>query len=1238
MNDSYSDLLVQIEHSGGSANSVKATLHDGSDYEGSFELTEEDLYELRVFENDPIAYGKLLFKKLFQGQIWVAYAVANGLARKQSGGRLRVRLLLARNLPIQLQTLKWERVCPSERSPQLPLAVDEFTPFSRHTSLPRQQPAPLDTNYVNLLIVVASPSNLDEYGMAQLDVSQQLGRLARGLQEVLASQRCKVTVMPGRSTATLAKDVRATLEASGCTILDNNSTLDAITEHIRDQHILHFLGHGQYLQGEGVLYLEAADGTVEIADEDLLTARLANSQLQLIFLAACESAHFDEEAASDGGADAESPRGLASTLVTAGIGSVVAMQTMVSIDAAYKLTGEFYRRLFLEHGSVDRALNQARKLLYNSNDGEWATPVLFSRLPGGQLLSVNPLFAALKTARTHSDYDKFRQTTPTITSYFDLPLHAVLVNPGQQFTAFAAADVQPTGTVALIDAAWQWLSDPRPCSSVLLILGGPGTSKSTQLKQLGWKSIEEGLAWAGRDCFIPIYLDQQLLPVAATSSVEALEQQILAKLKLFWNNENDESLTRLADLPAYVRLRVLVNGGDALPEVANDLLLQMSTLAQTYSKHQFVLALQPIVLRWKQFDPAKNNIPTVLAIQPLAQRTLRHYLEAQAGFGQTLLDAIQDAYLFDLASIPYFMIRMLRSAQAKQTPRSRTNFLKQVLDEGIAKLPAGDGLRANALRTLQALAWEMQSLRAPIWSINNTFALMQRVREQRGYQSEAMYNALVHSELLQPVGEDNMRFAYRSIQAYLCAEAALAQPDRTHGLQEIVGKLGFPSGLYWWEETVVILCGLLANHSMPDATKTLRKLLEPLIYGANLMEGDAVFVAARCLVECYRHARQRTWQDLVEHVVNALRWRADCNNEPQLTQRLRATQLLAQLAMPRITLLLARTAYEKVRRNLADEMDYEFSSIRFAASIVLKKLSPPAAAAELDQINPQITALFQAWKSNQLKAVINFSQMSDDPGIQGIAALALGDLYSRLQHKGATAEDAFNRLLEMFTDSEMRQSVRWPVVDALSLLNLTLVRQRLIYPLLDEFDNPDTSTLKRPDKIRKSLAYLIGLLRLSDPQTRHFLLEGCLGIKDDTPLHNWSAWSTAIGALGRISDLSDAPTLVEIASGYRHGVDMRTLFDNDRQRNHIRSEALTALSTLGGPELLDEQIRQRLANDPNFNRTFYRVMRTMYWRQGMDAENVLEANQIQATGASSYRQRHVRTSKPTKLLQNPARK
>ena len=76
--------------------------------------------------------------------------------------------------------------------------------------------------------------------------------------------------------------------------------------------------------------------------------------------------------------------GLAPRLVAAGLPAAVAMHEPVGTDMARKFSSVFYRRL-AEHGTVDLAMNEARGTLLASRQRDRAIPVLYMRVPDGQL-------------------------------------------------------------------------------------------------------------------------------------------------------------------------------------------------------------------------------------------------------------------------------------------------------------------------------------------------------------------------------------------------------------------------------------------------------------------------------------------------------------------------------------------------------------------------------------------------------------------------------------------------------------------------------------------------------------------------------------------------------------------------------------------------------------------------------------------------------------------------------------
>ena len=1189
MEEPSTDFMIRIRKDSQSNYPVEAWLSDGSFYEGTADLTSALLQQLLESDYDPVRYGRQLSKTLFAGRIATAYDVATGLAQQQSRGRLRIRLWLDESLPAELHALKWERMA---NLLGIPLAISSLTPFSRYTALPRPEPGPLDEPVVRLLFVVSAPSNLDRWDLAPIDVEKEVRRLLEALENVTRDKRCQATILPGQTR--LSSGLREDLKEARWEVADGAATLDNIGERLRGQHVFHFLGHGQYRPGQGSLLLEKEDGILEPVVDSALAARLTNTPVRLVFLAACESARSDG-APANGAAQGGSFEGLAAKLVQCGIPAVVAMQEQLRIDAAYRLTGEFYRRLFLEHGVVDRALNEARGMLYDQEELDWGTPMLTMRLKTGQLATANPVWAALQEIREHSDYELFRTG-----QYIPLGLQAMPVNEGQDPSQYEQPEPQRIGTLDLIEAILSHLTaaDRASAAPVVLVLGGPSTSKSTQMKLLGWKTVQAGLQEQAKEGFLPLYLGLQDYHPVGSADTEALEGQILDKLRLFLPDLAARSLDKLSKQMPQVRLRLLFSAGDTLPEVGRDLVKLTVALARGHPQHQYVLAVPPSALHWDNITEIDEAQRCVLAIQPLTQRGIRHSLEVQGEAGARLLDALYNSSLFDLASAPYFFVNMMGRAKKGQDPTSHAVVLQQLIDEAIAQVPAGEGMRTNTPQTLYEMAREMQDSGVTVWPRAEAFRVMNQVRGERGYSAEELYACLVQQELLVPVGKDSVRFAYSSIQAYCCAKAILALPEPEKTLCEIVDALGSPVRMRWWEETLVVTSGLLAAESRWRVPQTLLCLLERIIHGADLLEGTRVFLGARCLLECKSVFDAQTdpkakeeLHKLVDHVVNALLWRSDSATEPDLAQRLQATQLLAQLGLPEVAVGLASKAYSVVRKNVVEKWDYEFSSVRFAAAIALKRMTPDVAAEALTEINPKLVELFGAWQCKDVEALIRHSQDAGDPGLRGLAALALGDLHGPLGSTNRTkdAECALERLQEMFK-VETCPSVCWPVADALSLVDRLRVIQSIVKPLLED------TRLGESASFRSSLAYLIGLLRLRDEKARNFLLRDCMGLEGEEGPREWKIWATAITALGRIASGSDAKLLAEIAAGRAEGRELDEFFPEETERNYVRREAINALANQGDLEVLCPEDRDRLAKEPALFKAYYKAIQEIYWR------------------------------------------
>jgi len=384
LEETCTDLEIRITPRDMNANryAITAELDGESKYYGTVQMGKMERERLFVI-TDPAEYGLVLFDTLFADDIRMAYAMALERARMQTGGRLRLRLWIDHEAA-DLHALAWERLHYRSEGGAFRVATDAKLPFSRYFGLQRSESSAIE-GQVRMLCVIANPQNLMAEGLAPLDVPSEIATLRAAL-DGLRQAGVHIAIMPGR--AKLSDDVVQALTDAGYTIRSGSVTLDNVLEALAyapGYHLLHFVGHGTFSPRteQAALVFEDEVGQARLVTDSDLTERLNGLEYKpyLVFLAACESARRS--------ADAANPFvGLAPRLVQIGIPAVVAMQDAVAVKTAQALTRHFYRFL-LQHGIVDKALNQARGFLVDTPD--WATPALFMRLRGGRLLECNVL-------------------------------------------------------------------------------------------------------------------------------------------------------------------------------------------------------------------------------------------------------------------------------------------------------------------------------------------------------------------------------------------------------------------------------------------------------------------------------------------------------------------------------------------------------------------------------------------------------------------------------------------------------------------------------------------------------------------------------------------------------------------------------------------------------------------------------------------------------------------------------
>jgi hypothetical protein len=374
------DLLIRIRghDPGATAYPVEAEIGDGSRFPGGA-LTIDP--SAPVPDGQSEAYGRTLFDALFEGPIRTAYDKA--VAESADRG-LRIRLLIDPEAA-ELEGIRWERLYRERAGIWVPVSTAGDTPFSRYRARPTADPRPIATLPLRILLAVSNPAHLPP-GFQAVDVRQEVETVYDALKSAAETDEVDVTILARR--ADLGTELCARLDGDGFAIVDGRTSLSELVRRLSGSHIVHFVGHGQYHEAPGssgereaALFLEGDDGDqFDPVTGAQLVQRFAAAEIApaLVYLSSCDS----------GRNDASGPHpfiGIAPRLIDAGVAAVVAMQDVVPVKTARSVSGDFYRSLF-STGLVDRALNQARSVVFDPGKRDWTIPVLITRLRGGRLL------------------------------------------------------------------------------------------------------------------------------------------------------------------------------------------------------------------------------------------------------------------------------------------------------------------------------------------------------------------------------------------------------------------------------------------------------------------------------------------------------------------------------------------------------------------------------------------------------------------------------------------------------------------------------------------------------------------------------------------------------------------------------------------------------------------------------------------------------------------------------------
>ena len=1163
----YDDLLIRILRRQSHGYPVELTLNHRLEFRRGYlsaKILDWDADEA------PDALGSRLFEQLIADpKVAAAWDVVQGRTERQ-----RIRLVLDAEAP-ELHALPWELL--RERADQggTALAASDATPFSRYLEGDWDYGQPIRAYPLKIVVAICNPIGLGDLGLAEIDAEAEW----QALREAVAGLPVALTRVP------------------------EPCTLEAIEATVRQgAHGLHLIAHGEVAAAEGKTMLWLADRhnkPLAVSDEEL-AACLERAQggdpddrLRLVFLSSCQSATRSPSDAF---------RGLGPSLVQAGVPAVVAMQDLVPIDTARSFSQIFYHQL-LQHGQVDLAANQARAHLLSGRLPGAHIPVLFMRLADGQLLAPDPArlaLAAMVSDQADETYAMFRNH-----EYLPLPVEVVHLTGQQDPLAFEGLDSESTAMIEVVPAIEEIFEtrdpgDGRP--RLVALLGGYGSNLGTQLKRIAWHTIEDALDPATPRFTLPIYVDLETLTPVDLAQDSPLIDRMMHSLAPFWPADARRQLEDL--LPGTSPgLRVIFDNFDSLqPDQRPAASRAIRELVARYPQHQFIVGSSPAALETKFFAGLDLHC---LLLRNLGRRRIRHFLQGQPvddPAGLPLLKVLDESGLYDLAAVPYFMVKLIRMARQGWYPQTRTLALQAMIEdaidqvvetmirEGEVRVYNRQGMHTHVGQLLGALAWQLQSSLTSALPLSEAFATMRSIRGDREYSLERLYDALVTHKLLANASSDEVRFAYQLDRAYCAAKTILARPEWERLLDDVTSTLGRLSRLHWWEDTIVFACGMMADDAF-----ALERFLSVIVYGMNLLESDRTFVAARCLSEVAPYGpTTRGLAALSDTVTSALIWRLSNRNEPNALQRSRAATLLGQVASPAAMRQLAETAYGKARVDRLGEPDFDYSNVRMAAIIGLLRMSPSAQTELLSTIDADLVTLLRQWQSQDIAGVIAYLEQPKSESIEGLAALALGDLTMQLKpFKPDDAELALQALARALLDRDLKPASQWATAYALATVDLPSVKRAVIGPFLDR--EADASQGGQTNLRRKCLAYLIGLLRDQDARSRDFLLRTCVRDTADPTLA-----AVAIDALARLADRRDKAMLEHIAAGTPTAEEMPNFKRlNPEDRLYVQRKATDALASVGDAGSIIWLRESRMDPSqwsPKLEEALYRASEEIYWR------------------------------------------
>ncbi len=1129
----YTDLQIQFRMAKQrsddglrSTHDVVATIDGAGAWRGEATI---DATTLGAAEGDVADYARELGSLLLRPAIMNAFRQARGINNRP----VRVRLLLEMGANGERESqhaLRWERASVTLNGRALPLATTPDLPFSRYVATESVDPDLSEDAVLRLLVVFANPTALPGE-LQPIDVEGDLSKLLDELTPLLQTNRFKLSLMTGRTGCSAA--MRERLQALGAEIVDGPARVESVADAIRQCQGLHLVAHGTMNPStkRGALLLENEQGgRAFVFDEDLHA--WMHPGLRFVVLQSCQTAAPTPP-------DGPPFVGIGPRLVQLGVPAVVAMQDFVAMDDARVFAAAFYSAL-MRDGVVDAAVNTARQAIFHKTQNDsYSIPVLFMRLRHGLLWLPDRLRVAVQARLAELERRPQRA----------LPLRAVL-------SLHRTLDYDPaTGPPgALFDMPMKLAEVCTTPEACVLIIGPRGMSKGTQLAAVYREAATRFLEDA------PGAPAPVLLTARAILDARSVDAAISSSL---------DTSTSSASTAAWSN-RPLLLIVEADEEIGDDALREALWLVKDFQQRARQRVLCSLDEGARQLWNAELEPSAVLVARPMEfERVVQFLKKLGTPESDHLCEVVEQRQCRDVAGTPWLLERMISLSQRKVTFDSRATLLRQIANECLTSIPLGGVPRQCAERALEQIAWRLQCGRETTLGGSDLFDILARARGNREFRLSELQDILVRSGVMATSGEDAVRFRYQSLQAYYAAQhlVRMPEPERQRMLEDITASLGRLSRARWWEKTLVSLSGL--------DPRGREGILAAILAGSTLVEGDQVYIAARCYIDT-RDPKQQP-PELVNQIADALIWRSHPGNLRPYVDRKRAALALAELRHPNAVPHLVSLACDQLATSWGSGKRYELSGLRLIATNGLV-LMRDEASEYVRTHRPQLATVLNAWwtafQNGNLDELIAELQRND-AATSPIAAFALG-LFA--------VDAALCPLITAFADPQTDRDVGWAIADTFASLDPAWVSQHVIEPRLDQFDDP-------------RVPYLVGRAGMTSERLVPLdYLRACIA------RGNPAVQARALRALALLKDatvrpLCEAVVLSDWAAARTLGLTVPDVLA-DEDLNRLRNASIESLRDVGTAESIATLRKARLGAGMTMTlrQLSFDVAEDIYWQ------------------------------------------